>query len=329
MTALSSVDAPRRDERVCSSVLEAIGHTPLVELKRLGVPDGGRIVAKLEYLNPGHSKKDRIALAMIEEAERTGELATGQTVVELTSGNCGTGLALVCAVKGYPFMAVMSRGNSTERARMMRALGAEVLLVDQSPGGTPGRVTGADLDLVEAATRRVVKERGAYRADQFNREACVEAHYAHTAAEIIASGVALTAFCDLVGSASSFTGCARAFKEADAGIRCYVVEPEGAAVLADCEVTRAEHRIQGGGYVRADLPLLHRSLVDGYIQVGDDETVRVARALAAQEGIFAGFSSGANVAAALRLLDGAERGGCVAVLLADSGMKYFSTDLWP
>ncbi len=285
-------------------------------------------MAKLEYLNPGHSKKDRIALAMIEEAERTGELAPSQTVVELTSGNCGTGLALVCAVKGHPFVAVMSRGNSAERARMMTALGAEVLLVDQSPGGTPGRVTGADLDLVETATRRVVEERGAFRADQFTRQACVEAHYSGTAAEIIAAGVTLTAFCDMVGSASSFTGCARAFKDADPGVRCYVVEPEGAAVLAGCEVTRPEHRIQGGGYVRPDLPLLDRSLVDGCVQVRDDEAIAIARALAAREGIFAGFSSGANVAAALRLLEGPERGGCVAVLLADSGMKYFSTDLW-
>lgn len=327
--ASSSADATPGGRGLCSSVLEAIGNTPLVELSRLGAPPGGRIVAKLEYLNPGHSKKDRIALAMIEEASRTGELAPGQTVVELTSGNCGTGLALVCAVRGHPFVAVMSRGNSVERARMMTALGAEVVLVDQSPGGTPGRVSGADLELVERATRRIVAERRAFRADQFRRVACIEAHYAHTAAEIVATGVPLTAFCDLVGSASSFTGCARAFKEADPRIHCYLVEPEGAAVLAGCEVTRPEHRIQGGGYVRADLPLLDRSLVDGYVQVGDDEAVVTARALAAREGVFAGFSSGANVAAALRLLAGPERGGCVVVLLADSGMKYFSTDLWP
>ena len=155
-----------RRTRLCASVLDAIGWTPLVELNRIGVPQGGRILAKLEYLNPGHSKKDRIALAMIEEAERTAELAPGQTVVELTSGNAGTGLAIVCAVRGHPFVAVMSHGNSVERARMMRALGAEVLLVDQLPESTLGQVSGGDLELVERVTEDVVRERGAFRANR-------------------------------------------------------------------------------------------------------------------------------------------------------------------
>jgi cysteine synthase len=302
----------------------------LVELGRLDLPDGGRILAKLEYVNPGHSKKDRIALTMIEEAERTGELLPEQAVVELTSGNCGTGLALVCAVTGHPFVAVMSRGNSSERARMMRAMGAEVVLVDQSPGSVRGRVTGADLDLVEEETRRVVRARGAFRADQFRRTSCVDAHAEHTAGEIIAAaGEQITAFCDLVGSGSSFMGCARAFKQSDPAIRCYVVEPQGAAALAGCEVTRPDHRIQGGGYSRAELPLLQSWAVDGYLQVSDDEAVDVARLLARREGLFAGFSSGANVAAAMQLLRGPHRGGCVVVLLNDSGMKYLSTDLWP
>src|SRR6516162_9193292 len=128
-----------RESRLLPSAVEAIGQTPLVELSRLtrGLP--GRIVAKLEYLNPGLSKKDRIARQMIEDAEACGELRPGQTVVELTSGNTGTGLAIVCAVKGYPSVAVMAKGNSVERARMMRALGAEVVLVDQLPGSIPGR----------------------------------------------------------------------------------------------------------------------------------------------------------------------------------------------
>lgn len=319
-----------RQDRLCASVLDAIGWTPLVELGRIGVPRGGRILAKLEYLNPGHSKKDRIALAMIEEAERTDELAPGQTVVELTSGNCGTGLAIVCAVRGYPFVAVMSRGNSVERARMMRAFGAEVVLVDQLPESTLGQVSGGDLDLVERETQRIVRERGAFRANQFELAACVGAHYAHTAREILEqSGGGVTVFCDFVGSGSSFSGCAAAFKENDPAIRCYVVEPDGAAALAGRTITDANHRIQGGGYARERLPLLRSDLVDGYLRIRDEEAIATARDLARREALFAGFSSGANVAAALQLLRGPHRGGTVAVLLSDSGMKYLSTDLWP
>ena len=132
-----------------SSVIEAIGKTPLVELSRLTRGLDGRILAKLDYLNPGLSKKDRIARQIIEDAESEGRLNPGQTVVELTSGNTGTGLAIVCGTKGYPFVAVMSKGNSMERARMMSALGAEVVLVNQLPDSKPGQVSGGDLELVE------------------------------------------------------------------------------------------------------------------------------------------------------------------------------------
>src|SRR5512135_1680163 len=154
-----------------TSAVEAIGETPLVELARITKGMGGRLLAKLEYLSPGLSKKDRIARQIIEDAEADGSLRHGQTVVELTSGNTGTGLAIVCAVKGYPFVAVMSRGNSPERARMMAALGAEVVLVDQALGSVPGQVSGIDLALVEEETQRLVRERGAFRADQFHLEA--------------------------------------------------------------------------------------------------------------------------------------------------------------
>ncbi len=148
-----------RADRVLASAVEAIGNTPLVDLARLTKGMDGRILAKMEYLNPGLSKKDRIARQIIEEAEAQGDLKPGQTVVELTSGNTGTGLAIVCAIKGYPFVAVMSKGNSMERARMMSALGAEVVLVDQLPGSKPGQVSGGDLELVEIETRKIVSER--------------------------------------------------------------------------------------------------------------------------------------------------------------------------
>src|ERR687892_1520818 len=169
-----------RQDTLLDSVLGAMGNPPLVELSRLTRGLEGRILAKLEYLNPGFSKKDRIALQMIEEAEAERKLKPGQTVVELTSGNTGTGLSIVCAVKGYPFVAVMSKGNSMERARMMKALGAEVILVDQLPDSKPGQVSGGDLALVEEAAQRITKERNAFRADQFHLESSSRAHYLHT-----------------------------------------------------------------------------------------------------------------------------------------------------
>ncbi len=318
-----------RSSTVLPSVLDAIGETPLVDLRRITRGLEGRIVAKLEYLNPGFSKKDRNALQMIEEAETQGALAPGQTVVELTSGNTGTGLSIVCAVKGYPFVAVMSRGNSMERARMMKALGAKVVLVDQMPNSTPGKVSGEDLQLVEQETRRIVQERQAFRADQFHLAGSSRAHYLHTGQEILRqTGGDIGAFCDFVGTASSFAGCAAAFKEHDSSIQCFLVEPVGAAILSGQPVTNSQHRIQGGGYVMNDLPLLKPEYVDGYLQVTDEEAMQMARRLAREEGIFAGFSSGANVAAAVTLLQTRCQGKTVAVLLSDSGLKYLSTDLW-
>jgi cysteine synthase A len=315
--------------RPYASAIEAIGDTPVVELSRIGRGLEGRILAKLEYLNPGFSKKDRIARQIIEDAEAEGLLRPGQTVVELTSGNTGTGLAIVCGIKGHPFVAVMSRGNSMERARMMRALGAEVVLVDQLPGSTPGQVSGGDLELVERGTQRIVQERQAFRADQFRLAGNFRAHYLHTGPEFLRqSGGAIEAFCDFAGTGGSFAGCAAAFKAYNPAIQCFVVEPEGAAVLAGEAVTNPNHRIQGGGYAMSHLPLLKPGHIDGYLRVADEEAVQAARRLAREEGLFAGFSSGANVAAALNLLSSTCRGKTIAVLINDSGLKYLSTDLW-
>jgi cysteine synthase A len=318
-----------RQDTCLDSVLGAIGNTPLVELSRITRGLEGRILAKLEYLNPGFSKKDRIALQMIEEAEADGYLKPGQTVVELTSGNTGTGLSIVCAVKGYPFVAVMSKGNSTERARMMKAFGAEVMLIDQLPDSKSGQVSGGDLALVEEAAQRITKERNAFRADQFRLASSARGHYLHTVPEILrqANGK-VDVFCDFVGTGSTVGGCFAAFKEHDPNILCYIIEPAGAAVLDGKEVTNPNHRIQGGGYSMTDLPLINKDLVDGYLKVTDEEAMDFTRRLAKEEGIFAGFSSGANVAAAAQLLKTTCRGTSISVLLADSGLKYLSTDLW-
>jgi cysteine synthase A len=316
-------------ELICSSVLDAIGHTPVVELSRLTRGLAGRVLAKLEYLNPAGSKKDLVALQIIEEAERDGLLTPGQTVVEVTSGNTGNGLAMVCAVKGYPFVAIMSKGNSPERAAITRAMGGEVILVEQAPGHGTGRVTGEDLSLVEQTAARVVAERGAFRADQFNRDSNTRAHYLHTGPDFLrVSGGKIDAFCDLVGTGGSFAGVAKAFKEFNPRIQCFIVEPAGAEVLAGCLQSCCAHLMQGAGYGRADLRLVQREHIDGFLAVTDAEATATTRRLAREEGLFAGYTAGANVAAALQLLRGEWAGKTVAVTLCDTGMKYFSTKLW-
>lgn len=315
---------------LCSSILDVIGNTPLVELSRLTENVAGRILAKLEYLNPGFSKKDRIALQMIEDAEKSGALKPGQTVVELTSGNTGTGLAIVCGIKGYPFIAVMSKGNSIERARMMLALGAEVVLVEQAAGSRQGQVSGEDLALVEKETQRIIKAKSAFRADQFSLQSNFDAHYLHTGPEIIVqSGGKIDIFCDFAGTGGSFGGISRALKEHNPQVKCYLVEPENCAVYAGKKTTSSSHRIQGGGYSIPDLKFVDRKDIDGFVQFSDEEAMRTAGRLAKEEGIFGGFSSGANAAAALKLLDKPEnKGKTIVILCCDSGLKYLSTDLW-
>ena len=311
------------------SICDAIGNTPLVALDRITQAHSGRIFAKLEMLNPGFSKKDRAALQIIEDAEADGSLTPGQTIVELTSGNMGTGLAMVCAAKGYPFIAVMSRGNSEERARMMSALGAEVVIVDQHAGSRVGEVSGADLELVDQEAQRITRERSAFRANQFRRAGNTRAHYLGTGPEIWQQAEGrISGFCDFVGSGGTYAGVTQFLKEQDEEIKCFVVEPIGAAALAGKQVKSPYHPIQGGGYSMDSLELMDDVPVDGYIEISGQEAKKGARMLASTEGIFAGFSSGANLMAALQLLDGPLEGGNIVIVICDSGLKYFSTDLW-
>ena len=256
-------------------------------------------------------------------------LAPGQTVVELTSGNMGTGLAIVCSVKGYPFIAVMSKGNSEERARMMRSLGAEVVLVDQLPGSSPGQVSGGDLDLVDQVAKKITQERQAFRADQFNRDGNWLAHYNDTASEIWeATNGKLDGFADFLGSGGTYKGIARGLKKHNSAIQCFVIEPEGAAPMAGKTVTNPNHPIQGGGYNMSNLKFLDGVPVDGFIQISGEDAQKTSRELAKHEGIFGGFSSGANVAAALKLLSKDMAGKTIVIIICDSGLKYLSTDLW-
>jgi cysteine synthase A len=314
---------------ILNSVAEAIGATPLVALNTITAGLPGRILAKLDYLNPGGSKKDRIARQIIADAIAAGALKPGQPVVELTSGNTGTGAAIVCAAQRRPFIAVMSQGNSAERSLMMRALGAEVILVPQAPGSPHGQVSGGDLALLEDKVRALVAQRGAFRLDQFHNPGNVRAHELHTGPEIWdASQGSVTAFCDFAGTGGTFAGLARALRARNPAIKGYLVEPQGAAALAGQPVASPSHRIQGGGYAMAQLPLLAGVAIDGFVTVTDQEAMAAAQRLAREEGIFAGFSSGANLAAALKLLAGPERGGTIAMMVCDTGLKYLSTDLW-
>ena len=309
-----------------------IGNTPIVELSRLTAGMRGTIYAKIEFFNPGASKKDRIALEMIDAALAEGRLKPGQTVLEVTSGNTGTGLAIVCAVRGLKFVAVMSAGNSTERRRMIEGLGGRVEVVPQATTSPAGQVSGADLELVIKRAETLAHEMGAFRCDQFHDVANVRAHEEGTAEEIWADlGGKINAFCDFVGSGGTFIGVARGLKRHDPAIRCYAVEPWTAPVLSGKPVTRANHKIQGGGYSLRP-PLWEDRLLDGTLIVTDDEAIRWTRSLARVEGIFGGFSSGANLAAAMRLLQASQTSGepaQVVFTVNDSGLKYLSTDLWP
>jgi cysteine synthase A len=317
---------------LASSIIDVIGNTPLLELSRLCARLGleGRLLAKLEYLNPGGSKKDRVALSMIRAAEASGQLKPRQAVVEVTSGNTGTGLAIVCRALGYPFYAVMSRGNTPERAQMMRALGAQVILIDQAAGGIPGQVSGQDMVLVKERAASLVSELGAFFCDQFENPANAAAHEAGTAVEMWRQcGGKLDAVVVFVGTGGAMGGLVRYFRRQSPALRAYVVEPANSTSLATACCSDVAHRIQGGGYGKTRLALLGDERVDGYIPCTDDDATAGARLLALEEGVLAGYSTGAQVHAAIQLLQGPERGSTIGFLVCDTGLKYLSTSLYP
>ena len=312
-----------------TNITQAIGNTPLLRLDRIRaeLKLDGWIFAKLEHLNPSFSKKDRIALGMIEFAEGAGLLKPGQPVLEVTSGNTGTGVALVCAAKGYRFICLMSRGNSVERVKMIEGFGGEVVLVDQAPGSIHGKVSGEDLRLVELEAERLQKETGAFYLNQFDnlsnglsQEVAADEMWEQSGGEI-------DVFADFIGTGGTFGGYARALKRKNPAVRCYAVEPYGAAYYLDEIIEGAQHGIQGGGYAK-EMPNVSKAHMDGVLTVTNAEAVEMTHLLAKKEGIFAGFSSGANVMAAVKLLRGAEKGKSVAIVINDCGLKYMSTSLW-
>ncbi|HTE18806.1 MAG TPA: cysteine synthase family protein [Armatimonadota bacterium] len=311
------------------SVLDAIGWTPLVALERLGDGLPGIVLAKLESFSPGGSVKDRIARRMVEDAEQRGDLRPGGSIVEVTSGNTGIGLAIVAAVRGYRFHAVLSAGNSLERRRMLQALGAEVVVVPQAAGRAPGIVTGEDLELVEQRAAELAADLGAFRPDQFANRANVAVHAETTGPEIWEqAGGRVGVWVASVGTGGTFIGVASALKARCPAVRCIAAEPATARRIAGCAVTSTAHRIQGTGYNMIP-PQWDARLCDGFIGVRDEDAVQTARLLGTREGIFAGYSSGANVWAALQLAREASPGEVIVTVCPDTGLKYLSTDLFP
>lgn len=284
----------------------------------------GRLLAKMEYVQPAGSVKDRVALKIITDAYTDGKLGEGQTVVEMTSGNMGAGLALVCGAMGNPFIATMSVGNSPERIRILKALGAEVVLVPQV-NGSPGKVTGEDIAAAVEKAKELEAERKAFYVDQFNNPSSISAHYTTTGPEIwndLSGEVA--GFIAAVGSGGTFTGTSSYLKKQDPGIFCAAVEPATASILKKGVVDDPRHIIQGTGYGLVP-PLWKPELADDIITVSDGEVAHHTKQLARLQGLYTGYSSGANVCAAIKLLSSGilrSASPTVVTILCDTAYKY-------
>lgn len=307
-------------KKIANSALDLVGNTPMVELSRLGREAGAvaRVVAKVELFNPAGSVKDRIALAMVEEAEARGTIRPGATIIEPTSGNTGVGLALVSALKGYKLILTMPETMSVERQRLVAAYGAQVVL---TPGaeGMKGAIARAEALLAEIP--------GSVMLQQFENPANPERHYRTTAEEIWrdTDGTA-DLFVAGVGTGGTVSGTGRRLKELDPGMEIVAVEPAASPVLSGG--APGPHRIQGigAGFVPRNYDA---AVVDRVIPVGDDEAIGTARLLAAHEGLLVGISSGAAAYAALQLAKREEnRGKTIVVLLPDTGERYLSTLLY-
>ena len=305
--------------KIASSVTELIGGTPLVRLNRVVGDCHATILGKLEAANPGNSVKDRIGLAMIEAAEKAGDLVPGQsTIVEPTSGNTGIALSLVAATKGYPCVIIMPDTMSPERRATMRAFGAKIILTDGSNG-----MRGA----VERATEVASQIENAFMPQQFRNPANPEMHFNTTARELWddTDGM-IDALVAGVGTGGTITGVARYIKPKKASFCAIAVEPEDSPVLSGG--APGPHRIQGigPGFVPE---VLETSILDGVVKVSNDSAVSMARRLAEEEGLLVGISAGANVQAAIDYGSRPEnKGKTIVTILCDSGERYIQTVLF-
>lgn len=299
---------------VAENVFELTGKTPIVKLKRISPVGGAEIWGKLEYYNPTGSIKDRIALAMIEDAERKGVLKPGATIIEPTSGNTGIALAAVAAYKGYKMIAVMPEFMSEERRKILQAYGAEVVLTPKEED-----VIGA----LHKAEELVKEIPNSYMPNQFSNICNPKVHSETTAKEILAQTKStLDAVIVAAGTGGTAMGIAGYFRNEAKHVKLFLVEPAGSAVLSGCEA--GYHKIQGIG--EGFIPeLLDPSLFDGVVQVSDNEAFLGAKLIREKEAIFAGISSGANVSAALKVAKELGKGKTIVTILSDNGLRYLST----
>jgi cysteine synthase len=302
--------------RVANSISELIGQTPIVKLNRLVDENSADVYLKLEYMNPGSSVKDRIALAMIEEAEKSGSLKPGDFIVEPTSGNTGIGLAMVAAAKGYKAVLVMPDTMSMERRNLLRAYGAELVLTPGSEG-------------MGGAIRRseeLANEKGYFMPQQFKNEANPKVHRETTGKEIVEQmGGQLDGFVSGIGTGGTITGAGEVLKEQYPSIKLYAVEPTDSPILSGGKP--GPHKIQGigAGFVP---DILNTSIYDEVIQVRNEEAFDYARRAAKEEGILGGISSGAAIYAALKVAKELGKGKKVLAVIPSNGERYLSTPLY-
>ncbi len=298
------------------SILSTIGQTPVVRINRIA-PANQHFYVKVEAFNPMASVKDRLAIGIIEDAEKRGLLKPGQTVIEATSGNTGIALAMVCAAKGYPFVATMVETFSVERRKLMKALGAKVILTPAAERAT-GMVKKAEA---------LAEQHGWFLARQFENEANPAYHRNTTGPEILRdfAGRELDYFVSGWGTGGTMTGAGQMLKLARPDLKIVIAEPENAAMLSGKDWS--PHKIQG--WTPDFVPkVLDRSVADSLVPVSDEEAIATAKALATQEGIFCGISAGATMAAALKFAETAPADSHFLVMLPDTGERYLSTPLF-
>ena len=301
--------------RYLSKITEGIGKTPLVRLNRLSDEGGGAIFGKVEFANPGGSVKDRICLNMIDEAERTGALQLGGTIVEPTSGNTGIGLALIAAVRGYKLILVMPESMSLERASLLSSYGAQLILTPAWEG-----MQGS----IREAENIIAQNPEYFMPDQFSNPANPAIHRATTAVEIWdAMDGKIDAFIAAVGTGGTITGCGEVMKERAPDIKIVAVEPAGSPVLSGG--APGPHKIQGigAGFVPK---VLNRSIIDDIIRVTDDQAYQTTKLLAKKEGLLVGISAGANVFAAQQVAKDLRPDQNVVTVLCDTGERYLSIE---
>jgi len=306
--------------KVVNNVTELIGDTPLVRLNRIVPEDSAEIYLKLEYQNPGASVKDRIAVSIVEEAEKEGRLKPGDTIIEATSGNTGIGLAMVAAAKGYKAVIVMPETMSLERRNLLRAYGAELVLTPGSEG-----MNGA----VKKAEEILKENSGFFMAEQFKNQANVKIHRETTGPEIVEAiesiGGTLDAFVAGIGTGGTITGAGEVLKSHYPDIKIYAVEPAASPILAGGKP--GPHKIQGIG-ANFVPEILNQEIYDEIIHVENEEAFETSRRVAKEEGVLGGISSGAAVYAALKVAKELGRGKRVVAVIPSNGERYLSTPLY-